>query len=42
MQNEKEKNKTGKTMIWKYIIAGVLGAVIGGAIGYFGKCSGST
>jgi hypothetical protein len=42
MQNEKENNKAGKTMIWKYVVAAILGAAIGGALGYFGKCNGST
>jgi len=29
-------------MLMKYIIGAAAGAVIGGVIGYFGKCSGST
>jgi hypothetical protein len=28
--------------IFKYIIGAVLGALIGGAIGYLGRCRGST
>jgi hypothetical protein len=38
----KQTNKAGNTMIWIYIVAAVVGAAIGGAIGYFGKCNGST
>jgi hypothetical protein len=38
----KEKGKITMPDIVKYVIGGVAGAVIGGAIGYFGKCSGST
>lgn len=29
-------------MVMKYVIGAVAGAVIGGIVGYFGKCSGST
>jgi hypothetical protein len=38
----KKRTKTTMPDIVKYVIGGVAGAVIGGAIGYFGKCSGST
>jgi hypothetical protein len=38
----KKGTKTTMPDIVKYVIGGVAGAVIGGAIGYFGKCSGST
>jgi len=29
-------------MIWRYVISGLIGLVVGGAIGYLGKCGGST
>jgi flagellar basal body-associated protein FliL len=38
----KQTNKAGNAMIWIYIVAAVVGAAIGGTIGYFGKCNGST
>jgi flagellar basal body-associated protein FliL len=38
----KQTKKAGNNMIWIYIVAAVVGAAIGGAIGYFGKCNGST
>jgi len=29
-------------MIWRYVIGGLIGLVVGGVIGYLGKCGGST